>query len=199
MKRIAFIVAAAILALQAPAARADIARGIELFERGHFDEAAAELQALAEAGVPVAQYVLGVMYLNMMVEPPASGAAVTLITAAAESGHLPAQMELARMYRDGDGVEQDFARMLHWYERAAEQGDVGAQLFVADGYAYGYGAQADPVEAYKWYDIAIRYWGPLAVRARDVLAEKMTGEQVAEAERRAGEWLAAHPQAPQGN
>ncbi len=199
MRRIALLAVAAFLAGHVIAARADVARGIELFERGEFEEAAAELANLADAGIPVAQYVLGIMYLNLMVDPPATGSAFGLISGAAKSGHLPAQAELARMYRDGDGVEQDFTQMLHWYRRAAEQGDVGAQLFVADGYAYGYGVEADPVEAYMWYEIALRYWGPLAVRARDVLAEKMTGEQVAEAERRAGEWLAAHPQAPQGN
>lgn len=43
-----------------------------------------------------------------------------------------------------------------------------------------------------WYEIALEYWGSLAVRARDVVAEKMTPKQVAEAERRAGEWRRAH-------
>jgi TPR repeat protein len=183
----------AMLLWPAGGARADIGRGVDLFERGRYDEAAAELLSLAEVGVPDAQYLLGVMYLNLMVEPPEQNAALSMITAAAESGHLPAQTELARMYRAGDGVGQDFAKMMTWYERAAEQGDVGAQLFVADGYGYGYGVEPDLVEAYKWYEIAIQYWGSLAVRARDVLAEKMTDEEIAEAVRRAGDWLASRP------
>jgi len=193
MKRFLILIGAALLAASAGMARADVARGLELFERGLFDESAAQLAPLAEGGVPVAQYVLGVMYLNMMVEPPDAEAAVRLITAAAESGHMQAQSELARMYRSGDGVAQDFGRMMVWYERAAEQGDVGAQLFVADGYAYGFGVEADAVEAYKWYQIAIQYWGPLAVRAREIVAEKMTAAQIAEAEKRSGVWLASHP------
>ena len=81
--------------------------------------------------------------------------------------------------------------MMEWYRRAAEQGDVGAQLFVADGYAYGYGVEPDVVEAYKWYEIAIQYWGALAVRARDVVAERMSDEQIAEGVRRASDWIAA--------
>ena len=193
MKRLAFLLLLATLLTPAGNARADIGRGIDLFERGRYDEAAVELLALAEVGVPEAQYLLGVMYLNLMVEPPEASAALSMIEAAAQSGHLPAQAELARMYRAGDGVEQDFTRMMAWYERAAEQGDVGAQLFVADGYGYGYGVEPDLVEAYKWYEIAIRYWGSLAVRARDVLAEKMTGEEIAEAVRRTGDWLASRP------
>jgi len=193
MKRLVFLPLLAMLFGPAGVARADIWRGIDLFERGRYDEAAVELVSLAEVGLPEAQYLLGVMYLNLMVEPPAQNSALSMITAAAESGHLPAQTELARMYRAGDGVEQDFANMMAWYERAAEQGDVGAQLFVADGYGYGYGVEPDLVEAYKWYEIAIQYWGSLAVRARDVLAEQMTDEEIAEAVRRTGAWLASHP------
>lgn len=187
------VMLAATLAFGLSAQAADLERGVLLFERGAFDEAAAELAPLAESGEPTAQYVLGVMYLNLMVEPTSDGAAYALISAAAEAGHRAAQTELARMYRDGDGVAQDYARMMNWYAKAAEQGDVGAQLFLADGYGYGYGVEPDPVEAYKWYEIAIRYWGALAVRARDVLAEKMTDEQVAEAVRRAASWMEAHP------
>lgn len=194
MKRRAMTAAAAIVALGLASANADdLDRGVELFERGEFDAAADVLSPLAAGGDSTAQYVLGMMYLNSMVEAAAPSEAHELIEAAAEAGHLAAQTELARMYRDGDGVEQDMAAMMRWYERAAEQGDVGAQLFVADGYGYGYGVEPDLVEAYKWYEIAIQYWGALAVRARDMLAEKMTEEQVAEGVRRAAAWNSAHP------
>ncbi len=193
MKRLAFLLSMAMLLGPAGGVRADIGRGVDLFERGRYDEAAVELMSMAEVGVPEAQYLLGVMYLNLMVEPPEPNSALSMIEAAAESEYLPAQTELARMYRAGDGVEQDFTKMMAGYERAAEQGDVGAQLFVADGYGYGYGVEPDLVEAYKWYEIAIQYWGSLAVRARDVLAEQMTDEQIAEAVRRAGDWLASRP------
>jgi TPR repeat protein len=192
MKHVTSLVLAVFLCF-AGAAQADIARGIELFERGRFDEAAAVLAPLAEDGDPSAQYLLGIMYLNLMVEPPDDSSALALLEHAANAGHIQAQTELARMYRTGDGVDQDFAQMMVWYERAAEEGDVGAQLFVADGYGYGYGVEPDLVEAYKWYEIAIQYWGSLAVRARDVLAENMTDEEIAEAVRRAADWTSAHP------
>jgi hypothetical protein len=73
--------------------------------------------------------------------------------------------------------------MVTWYRRAAQQGHVGAQLFVADAYAYGQGVRPDFVQAYMWYEIAMRYWGDLAVHARDAVAEKMTREQIDEAQR----------------
>lgn len=192
--RIAASLLAIALVVAAPALAQDdpVGKGIELFERGAFDEAAEALGPAVDQGDAVAQYILGIMYLNGMTAAPGDGAALDLILKSAEQGHQPAQTELARMYRTGDGTEQDFGEMMVWYERAAENGDVGAQLFVADGYAYGFGVDADPVEAYKWYEIAIQYWGPLAVRARDVLAEQMTDDQVAEGVRRAGTWLAEH-------
>ena len=106
MKRLAFLLVTAMLLWPAGGARADIGRGVDLFERGRYDEAAVELSSLAEVGVPEAQYLLGVMYLNLMVEPPEANSALSMVKAAAESGYLPAQSELARMYRAGDGVEQ---------------------------------------------------------------------------------------------
>jgi len=168
---------------------ADLATGFDSFQRGDYAAAERELQPLAEQGDPRAQYALGIMYLNGYLDPPSDGAAVEWLRRSAEQGYLEAQTELARMYRTGDGVPQDFAEMAVWYEKAAQQGDVGAQLFLADSYAYGYGVGPDYVRAYMWYEIAIQYWGPLAVRARDVIAEKMSPEQVAEAVRLAGTWL----------
>ena len=170
------------------AAFADLQSGLENFERGNFEVAETQLRPLAEEGDPNAQYALGIMLLNGYIEGAEDGA-VTWLTRAAEQGYLQAQTELARMYRLGDGVEQNFDAMAQWYRRAAEQGDVGAQLLLADSYAYGYGVQKDPVEAYMWYEIAIKYWGPLAVRARDVLGETMSAEDIALAVTRAGKWL----------
>lgn len=166
-------------------ARADFETGLVKFEQGDFYGAQEELRPLADAGDPRAQYVMGVMALNGLAgdAQPNEGAAWLLL--AAEQGYVEAQVELARLYKTGEGVEQDLTKMVHWYRRAAEQGHVGAQLFVADAYAYGQGVEPDLVEAYKWYDVAIRYWGDLAIHARDVIAAQMTPDQIGEAKRRA--------------
>lgn len=178
-------------------ASADLARGIEYFERGEFMRAYEELLSDAEKGNARAQYIVGVILLNdLIVDAPADKGAAYWITLSAEQGYIRAQTELARMYKNADHVEQDLNKMLAWYRRAAEAGDVGAQLFVADAYAFGHGAEVDLIEAYMWYEIALEYWGALAVRARDIVAEKMTPEQIAQAENRAREWRAAHPPAP---
>ena len=175
-------------------ARADLLSGIANFEDGNFEVAHEQLLPLAEQGDARAQYVVGIIYLAGYVEPSSSDAALSWLSKAADQGYVQAQTELARMYRVGDGTDVDFTRMVYWYERAAEQGDVGAQLFLADSYAYGHGIEADPVRGYMWYEIALQYWGPLAVRARDILAEKMTAEDVAKAQHLAAEWMATNGQ-----
>lgn len=182
--------ASGILAMSAHADA--LSDGIARFDRRDYAGAVALLQPLADQGEARAQYVIAVAFLHELVKPPAEDMAAGYMHRAADQGYLPAQTELARMYRDGDGVPQDPLASLKWYQRAAENGDVGAQLTLADAYAYG--SPPNYVEAYKWYEIAIRYWGPLAVRAREVLAERMTPEQISQATRLAGDWLKANGQ-----
>lgn len=190
MKRcFALTVALVFMLLGTGAALAQLARGIELFDRAEFEAAAQVLSPLAKDGDPKAQYVLGIMYLNKMVASPSESTALELMISSGEAGFGKAQVELARMYREGDGVGQDFAKSFHWSMKAAEAGDVGAQLQVADAFAFGYGVDADPVEAYKWYEIAVLYWGSLAVNARDVVAESMTSDQIATAKKLAESWI----------
>ena len=192
IRRFAFVLAVAVGF--ATAAAADLETGLALFESGDYRGARDQLVPLAEQGDPRAQYVLGIMFLNYFVEPPRPDAAAEWIRKAAEQDFPDAQRELGRMYWTGDGVDQDFKEMTRWYGRAAEQGDVGAQLFLADAYAYGYGVEPDSVRAYMWYEIAIRYWGTLAEPARNVIADRMTPDQIAEAVARARQWMAEHPE-----
>lgn len=192
MKRIFALTVALALTLSATgAAWAQLARGLELFERGEFGASAEVLAPLAKSGDATAQYVLGVMYLNAMVEAPSGTAALELLTSSGTAGLDKAQVELARMYREGHGVEQDFSKSFQWSMKAAEGGDVGAQLQVADYFAFGHGTGRDAVEAYKWYEIAGLYWGSLAVNARDFVAQSMSEDQIAAAKERAQVWIKA--------
>jgi len=192
MKRcFALAIATAFILAGAGAARAQLSKGVDLFDRGEFGAAAQVLSPLAKDGDPKARYVLGVMYLNGMVQPPSQTAAAELMIGSGEAGFEKAQVELARMYREGHGVEQDFAKSFFWSMKAAEGGDVGAQLQVADSFAFGHGVNRDPVEAYKWYEIALLYWGSLAVNARDLVAASMSPDQIAKAKQQAESWIKA--------
>lgn len=45
----------------------------------------------------------------------------------AKQGDANAQTNLARLYRDGLGVAQDYQEAAKWYRKAADQGHAGAQ------------------------------------------------------------------------
>ncbi len=82
----------------------------------------------------------------------------------------------------------------------AAQGDADAQYHLGVIYVGAQGVPQDDVQAHMWYNLAApRFTGPLresTVRRRDIVAGRMTAEQVAEAQRLAREWDAAHPRDP---
>ena len=58
------------------------------------------------------------------------------------------------MYRNGEGVPQDYAEAVKWYRLAAEQGDADAQYNLGLMYDNGNGVPQDYKEAVKWYRLA---------------------------------------------
>ena len=55
------------------------------------------------------------------------------------------------MYREGQGVPQDYTEAVKWFRKAAEQGKVHAQNNLGLMYANGQGVPRDDAEAMKWY------------------------------------------------
>ena len=70
---------------------------------------------------------------------------------AAERGDANAQFALALRYADGDGVEQNQSKAVHWYQKAAEQGHAKAQFNLAVRYENGNGIERDQTKAVRWY------------------------------------------------
>ena len=113
--------------------------------------------------------------------------------AAAMQGWAEAQSSVAAMYHNGEGVPQDYREALRWYRAAAMQGKHKAQFNLAVMYHNGDGEPQDLVKAHAWMNLAAtsRYdLGGIpeqAAKLRDSLQEKMTPDQVAEAQRLAAE------------
>jgi hypothetical protein len=121
----------------------------------------------------------------------------TAVRMLAEQGDAKAQFALGTMYRDGQGVDRDYAEALRWWRKAAEQGVVDAQYALGNIYSGGTGVARDNVLAFMWYDIAAAHtggnWlGAIAGTNRDVLAARMTPADLAKAKGLAADWMATH-------
>ena len=75
---------------------------------------------------------------------------------------------------------------------AAAQGDVSAYFDLGVAYSTGsHGAACNLVEAHKWFNLAAVGGHEEAPLCRAEVADEMTAREIAEAQRRAREWLAA--------
>ncbi len=113
----------------------------------------------------------------------------------AKQGYAEAQSNLGVMYDIGQGVPQDYAEAAKWYRKGAEQGYAAAQNNLGFMYEDGQGVPQDYAHAHMWYNLAASSFPPgvrnKSVKNRDIVAKKMTPEQIAEAQRLAREWMAA--------
>lgn len=89
-----------------------------------------------------------------------------------------------------DAHEQDLliARCLS----AAAQGDVAASFDLGVAFSTGsHGVEYDLIEAHKWFNLAAVGGHEQAPACRADISEEMTAREIAEAQRRARQWLAA--------
>jgi hypothetical protein len=114
---------------------------------------------------------------------------------AADQGIVEAQYNLGLLYNNGQGVPQNFAEAVRWWQLAADQGAEIAQLNLGIMYAKGLGVPQNVILAHQWFNLAaarsidseIR---DTATKFRDLVASNMSSTQIAEAQRRAAEWKA---------
>jgi len=69
---------------------------------------------------------------------------------AADSGHIKAQTQLAKMYDQGIGVKKDSYKAARWYTSAAQCGDPEAQYEIAKKYEFGDGVGKDFTVSRRW-------------------------------------------------
>jgi TPR repeat protein len=75
---------------------------------------------------------------------------------------------------------------------AARNGDLGAYFDLGVALSTGSsGLSCDLVEAHKWFNIAATCGHPESALCRSDLADEMTAREIAEAQRRAREWIAS--------
>ncbi len=75
---------------------------------------------------------------------------------------------------------------------AAAQGDIAAYYDLGVAYSTGsHGVSCDLIEAHKWFNLAAVLGHEESQWCRADIAEEMTAREIAEAQRRAREWIAA--------
>lgn len=164
---------------------------------GQAELGATEIDSLlvaAKRGDVEAQYALGFIYSEGYRVPQDYAIALKWYSKAAEHGYAPAQSKLGEMYLEGLDVQQNYVEAVKWFRKAAEQGLFEGQLNLGFMYAVGRGVPKNDVEAYKWYNLAAANvsgeFRKSAAKSRDIIAETMTPEQIAEAQKLAQEWRA---------
>ncbi|MBQ7219891.1 MAG: sel1 repeat family protein [Synergistaceae bacterium] len=112
-----------------------------------------KLQDMAEAGHPLAQYMLGKFYDDRNNFPMA----YIWYMEAALQGNSDAQNALGELYEDGLGVRQDYRKAFEWYLKAAEHGEVRAQNSLGRMYKDGKGVYRNDENyrtAFLWFEKA---------------------------------------------
>lgn len=88
----------------------------------------------------------------------------------------------------GEGANLIIAECL----AAAAEGDASAYFDLGVIYSTGsHGAGTDLIEAHKWFNLAASRGHEEAAWCRADVSEEMTAREIAEAQRRAREWLSA--------
>lgn len=173
----------------------DLAAAIRYYriaDYGRDATAAIRLGALVLAGAfPDELPEQGAVWVAALAETDAEDAesARDWLRARAARGDAYADYRIGRILRDGLGVAADPKTAAVHFLDAARGGIRDAQAQMAEYYAAGTGVPQDYIEAHKWANVAAAGGSDDAAARRDVLADLMTAEQVAEAQARAKSFL----------
>jgi hypothetical protein len=214
MKTKEVVAAEALLLVQLSEPEQQAAKAGAALAKKKYKTALKHFKAAAEAGHLPAQHQLSRLYAKGRGAKRNAKQAAEWTSKAAQAGHTLAQFEMGKTLRQarskysGEKKEKAAAKKKRlrelgdqhaagrqWLLKAAEAGLRPAQAELADMLLEGEGFAADPVLAYMW--LAIEGRGGLG-RGTQVkaLAAKMRPQQIALAEKLAGDWLPLPPGSP---
>ena len=87
----------------------------------------------------------------------------------------------------GTLVAQD-AQDIDTFKQRAQKGDAKAQYLLGGMYAYGLGVPEDYVLAHAWLNLAAAQGFADGTKLRDLVAKRMTPQQIAQAQELARNW-----------
>jgi TPR repeat protein len=172
------------LSFAAPVAAESLEQAVAAYRLADYATALRVYHSLAEQGLAVAQFNLGLMYdlgQGVVQNDPEAAKWYRL---AADQGRDDAQYQLGRLYYKQD----NYAEAAKWFQLAADQGRADAQSNLGTMYAEGEGVPQDFVVALMWFSMAAAQNHKEAIENRDKAVLFMTPAQIAEAERLARNW-----------
>jgi len=150
-------------------------------------EVAVQLGKAAEAGLPAALYLLGVMSERGLGVTRNEGAAAEFYRRAAEKGHRSGQARWGKALMHGIGVDANPSDGETWLRRAALAGDPEAAAALGNLLLSGVGEEDDHVRIYKGFEQAAVSGDPVAAYNCAVCLSHGVG--VARDDREAALWL----------
>ena len=180
------------LALMSVSSGGDFTKGQDAYSSGDYETAKTEWQPLAEEGHSEGQFGMGLLYANGFGVALDDDLALKWYGLAADQGHGQAQCNLAVMHANGWGVPLSDEEAFKWYSLASEQGVTQAQIGLAMIYTSGFGAEKNNVLAHKWLAIATDLGDTGAMFKRDMLAERMSAEEISESGHLTSVWMENH-------
>ncbi len=121
---------------------------------GDYNTLHAEWLPLAEQGHIDAQFYIGLLNTNQLIDQASQEQAVRWCLLAANNGHVDAQFNLDIKYDKGIGVEQSETEAFSWYFKAVKSGHSQAQFNLANTYRDGRGVEANMERAMTLYEAA---------------------------------------------
>ena len=88
--------------------------------------------------------------------------------------------------------KKDYYTALEEFQLSADRGNADAQFMLGYMYASGKAVLQDYIQAHLWFNLSASLGNERAVEAREKIAEVMTPQQIAEAQRRLDEIIDRH-------
>ena len=126
------------------------------------DEAAKQLEALADGGDRYAQYLTGILYRDGGLLIPDTEKAQHYLELAARQDHVAAQYALGKLLLSDDPEVQNPAQGFYWLERAAQNGSDYAAYRLGKEYLSGKSAPKNPERAAEYVRMAAECGNPYA-------------------------------------
>jgi len=124
---------------------------MDAYEKQDYVKALKIIRPVAERGDPLAQVVLGTLYLDGEGVKQDMTEAFRLFSLSAGAEFVEGQYWTGYMYENGLGVKQDYIKAAWYYEKAARQDSERAMHNLGIMYEEGRGVRRDSKEALNWY------------------------------------------------